>query len=104
MSSLFLNRCYGGGQSVRAWQRNRLATSFETKASAKERREVSDELDPVTKVKKKDHTGNFDKIAWDKEALKLEVEGFEDNHFVNWQWRSDCQRMADFARCKCNSL
>lgn len=84
MSSLFLNRCYGGGQSVRAWQRNRLATSFETKHSAKERREVSDELDPVTKVKKKDHTGNFDKIAWDKEALKLEVEGFEDNHFVNW--------------------
>ncbi|KAK3737636.1 hypothetical protein QZH41_018433, partial [Actinostola sp. cb2023] len=80
-------RCYGGGQSLSAWQRSRLAKSFETKGSAKRRREevISNELEPNRKVVKKDHTGSIDNIEWDKKALKLEVEGFEDNHIINWK-------------------
>ncbi|KAK3735229.1 hypothetical protein QZH41_008432 [Actinostola sp. cb2023] len=87
MEETAMLRCYGGGQSLSAWQRSRLAKSFETKGSAKRRREevISNELEPNRKVVKKDHTGSIDNIEWDKKALKLEVEGFEDNHIINWK-------------------
>lgn len=34
--------------------------------------------------KKKDHTGDIQKMDWDKEALKEEIQGYDDNHPVNW--------------------
>ena len=32
----------------------------------------------------KRHAGNFDAMTWDKNALKLEVEGYADETKVNW--------------------
>ena len=37
------------------------------------------------KPKVKDHTGDISSIVWDKEAMKAEVEGYEDNHLINWK-------------------
>ena len=74
------SRLYGSGQSVKQWQRNRLALCFETKAAATAR---ADKL--LEKGKKaKDHTGNLEKMTWDKDQLRAEVEGYEDGHVVNW--------------------
>lgn len=73
---------------MNGWQRSRKALSFETKETAKKRKhqsELSNENEPPGK-KKKDHTGNIDlMVGWDKEALKAEVEGYQDNHPVSWR-------------------
>lgn len=37
------------------------------------------------KQKKKDHTGDLSHILWDKDSMKLEVEGYEDNHLINFK-------------------
>lgn len=41
------------------------------------------EKTPETKLKKKDHTGDLFSIVWDKEVLKAEVEGYNENHLIN---------------------
>lgn len=71
---------------MRAWQRGRLASSYETKASAKKRREKLDLDCPSEQSKnaKKDHSGNKENAAWDREGLKVEVLGYDDNHTVCW--------------------
>jgi hypothetical protein len=67
------SRCYGSGQSLRGWQRSRLALSFETTASAKERNQT---------VKKKSRVGET--VTWDTEALKEEVKSYDSERVVNW--------------------
>ena len=65
---------------------------FEPKQSAKKRRHALDTLamnEPAAKKKKKDHTGNTDAMHWDKQAMKQEVEGYEDTHFINFQELAD---------------
>lgn len=56
------------------WQKCRMALSFETKKSAKQKRQLTlnDNNEPAAK-RKKDHIGTNE--TWDKEALKAEVEG-----------------------------
>ena len=67
------SRCYGSGQSLRGWQRNRLASSFETTVSAKERHQ---------KVKKRSRVAET--VTWDTEALKEEVRSYDSEKVVNW--------------------
>jgi glycerophosphoryl diester phosphodiesterase len=73
-------RLYGTGQSLKTWQRNRLALSFEPKSSAKARAEKSKEDGIVAK----DHVGNLDRMDWDKNQLLAEVKTYEDGHNINW--------------------
>ncbi|CAB4002556.1 Hypothetical predicted protein [Paramuricea clavata] len=73
-------RLYGSGQSVKQWQRNRLALCFEPKAAATAQAEKSLE----ESKKPKDHVGNLEAMTWDKNQLRAEVEGYEDGHVVNW--------------------
>ena len=35
--------------------------------------------------KPKDHVGNIDLMSWDKQALKSELEVYENNHLINWR-------------------
>jgi len=35
-------------------------------------------------VKRKRHAGNYDAMTWNKNRLKLEVEGYKDDTKVNW--------------------
>jgi hypothetical protein len=44
---------------------------------------VSPEHSQETKTKRSP-VGIFDNMTWDKDALKLEVESYEDGKFVNW--------------------
>lgn len=66
---------------MKSWQRSRMALSFETKQSAKQRRHLLE----ANKKKEKEHTGNFESMEWDKEAVKAEVEGYDDGHKVSWR-------------------
>ena len=75
-------RYLGGRQSYTGRQRERLDSSFETKQAAVKRKETSSEPEPT--VKRKRHAGNFDAMTWDKNALKLELEGYADETKVNW--------------------
>ena len=54
-----------------------MASSFETRESAKERNENK-------AVSTKSHTGNLDAMTWDKAALKAEVMNYEDGKTVIW--------------------
>lgn len=78
-------RCFGGGQSLNAWQRNRMASSFESKETARKRKAEDDEnQNPMIQKKKKDHTGKFDTMDWEKEQLKSEVEDLPDGYVINY--------------------
>ena len=67
------SRCYGSGQSLRGWQHSRLASSFETTVSAKDRNQ---------KVKKRSRVAET--VTWDTEALKEEVRSYDSEKVVNW--------------------
>jgi len=77
-------RCLGERQSYAARQRERLDSSFETKPAAIKRKETSSEPRETAPVKRKRHAGNFDTMTWNKNGLKLEVEGYKDDTKVNW--------------------
>ena len=79
-----LSRCLGERQSYAARQRERLDSSFEMKQSAEKRKETTNLENEVPPSKKKHHAGNFDKVSWDKNGLKEEVESYEDDTNVNW--------------------
>jgi len=64
-----------------AWQRGRITLSFEPKETARKRKAENDENQIPAK---KNHTGNFEAINWDKETLKQEVEGFPDGYLINY--------------------
>ena len=66
---------------MNGWQRNRVALSFENRETARKRKQT--ELDEGVQNKKK-HIGDIDKMTWDKEKLKEEVEGYMDGQEVNW--------------------
>ena len=68
---------------MNGWNKNRLAQSFETRKSAKRRRDEL-ESEQSTQLRKKDHTGVFDKMAWNKADLKAEVNGYENGKHVIW--------------------
>jgi hypothetical protein len=83
-----MNRCFGGRQSISGWQRSRLALSCESKAAAKQKNEELELNEtPETKLKNKDHIGDLSSVVWDNEALKAEVEGYNENHMhlINWK-------------------
>lgn len=39
----------------------------------------------AAKIAKKNHSGDIESMTWDKEALKAEVEGYEDSHEISWR-------------------
>ena len=77
-------RCLGERQSYAARQREHLDSSFESKPAAIKRKETSSEPKATAPVKRKCHAGNFDAMTWNKNGLKLEVEGYKDDTKVNW--------------------
>ena len=76
-------RCYGGGQSLRGWGRNRAAMSLEPKEAAKRKNDRQLESKGAQK-KPKNHTGKLENVSWDKEALIAEVEAYSSDEEVNW--------------------
>ena len=47
--------------------------------------EMSNEIEEKSgKSKRKNHAGNFDRMLWDKDALKKEIESKMDGEKVNW--------------------
>ena len=54
------------------------------KQSAEKRKETTNLENEVPPSKKKRHAGNFDKVSWDKNGLKEEVESYEGDTNVNW--------------------
>jgi len=54
------------------------------KQSVEKRKETTNLQNEVPPSKKKRHAGNFDKVSWDKNRLKAEVESYEDDTNVNW--------------------
>ena len=50
------------------------------------RKRKSNEFEEETsgKRKKKNHAGNFDRMLWDKDALKKEIESKKDGEKINW--------------------
>ena len=77
---LYIYRCFGNRQSLRARQRDRLTMAFESKEDAVNRCE----LQASSTTAKKSPVGRFDQMNWDKEKLKAEVEGYDKNTVVNW--------------------
>ena len=68
-------RCFGNRQSLKSRQTDRLTQAFEPRVSPEHSQETKTKRSPV---------GIFDNMTWDKDALKLEVESYEDGKFVNW--------------------
>lgn len=60
-----------------------MASSFQSKQAAKERRdnEIASEL--AGKRRKLNHSGRFDNITWNCNGLKAEVQGYPDDMKVN---------------------
>lgn len=54
--------------------------AFESKEEAIKRHDESSNSGKP----KKNAVGRFDKMTWDKDALKREVQGYDDNIQVNW--------------------
>ena len=52
--------------------------------AARKRRNCEIEEERSGKRQKKNHSGNFDRMTWDKEALKKEVESKKDGEKINW--------------------
>ena len=61
-----------------------MATSFEPKEAAKNRKEKLD-CQPAVKKSKKDHIGKLEEMTWDKDALLAEVKSYEDGRSVSWR-------------------
>lgn len=61
-----------------------MASCFESKHAAKERRdkELADEV--AGKRQKQNHIGNFGNIKWDCQELRNKVESYPDDAKVNW--------------------
>ena len=64
---------------MRARQRERLAVAFESIEDKTKRKN-----EKVSGAAKKSSVGNFDKMNWDKEAMKEEVLSYADDKVVNW--------------------
>ena len=64
--------------------KNRLALCFEPKAYAK-KRQTQNNKEPNQVEIPRDHMGYIDLMTWDKQALKSEVEAYENNHLINWR-------------------
>lgn len=62
----------------------RHSSSFESVEAARKRQNCEIEEERSGKRKKKTHSGNFDRMTWDKEALKKEVESKKDGEKINW--------------------
>lgn len=77
-------RCLGARQSFAERNRERLDMAFETRDAARERVESQAKAEKEGKRKGKIHTGNFQKMTWDKEGLRQEVESYEDGKQINW--------------------
>ena len=77
---IYIYRCFGNRQSLRARQRDRLTMAFESREDAVNRCE----LQASGTTAKKSSVGRFDKMNWDKEKLKAEIEGYDKNTVVNW--------------------
>ena len=75
VNPICLLRCFGNRQSLKSRQNDRLSQAFEPRVSPEHPQETKAKRSPV---------GKFDKMTWDKDALKLEVESYEDGTFVNW--------------------
>ena len=76
-------RCLGNRQSYASRQRDRMASSFESRQAAKERRDLYMLQVREGKKKEKNHSGNLEKLAG-LDNLKLEVEGYTSGIQINW--------------------
>ena len=81
---IFLSFAQRERQSFAARQRERLASSFESVEATRKRQNCEIEEERSGKRKKKTHSGNFDRMTWEKETLKKEVEGKKDGEKINW--------------------
>lgn len=61
-----------------------MASSFESKQAAKERRDNEMAAELAGKRRKLNHSGRFDNITWNCNGLKAEVQGYPDDMKVNW--------------------
>ena len=61
-----------------------MASCFESKQAANERRDKELAFEVAGKRQKRNHIGNFDNITWDCNALRTEVESYPDDAKVNW--------------------
>ena len=57
--------------------------SFEPKAAAKKRKQLSEKDKFEPRQRKKDHAGDMESMSWDKEGLKREEERYEDNQIFS---------------------
>ena len=76
-------RCLGNRQSYASRQEDRMASSFESRQAAKERRDLYMLQVREGKKKEKNHSGNLEKLAG-LDNLKLEVEGYTSGIEINW--------------------
>ena len=53
-------------------------------AAARKRRKCEIEEEISGKRQKKNHSGNFERMLWDKEALKKEIQSKQDGEKINW--------------------
>lgn len=63
-----------------ARQRERMVMSFESNSDAKARHDQQLSVEDS----KRSPAGNFLKIEWNKEGMKIEVNGYEDGKIINW--------------------
>ena len=81
LNNFTMYRCYGNRQSLAARKRERLAMCFESCEEAKRRNEQ--QAVKFTGVRKSP-VGNVENMAWDKQALLEEVNGYSSgDHVVN---------------------
>ena len=78
--NFLFHRCFGNTQSLSGQQRERLAMAFERKEEAIQQHQS----EKLKGKKKKSPVGKFDKMEWDREAMKDEVLGYSDETLVNW--------------------
>ena len=81
LNNFTMYRYYGNRQSLAARKRERLAMCFESCEEAKRRNEQ--QAVKFTGVRKSP-VGNVENMAWDKQALLEEVNGYSSDHVVNW--------------------
>ena len=74
----------GERQSFAARQWERLALSFESVEAARKRQNCEIEEKISGKSQKKNNSGNFDRMTWDKEKRKKEVKSKKDGEKINW--------------------
>lgn len=76
-------RCYGGGQSLRAWRRNRDTMALEPKVISKRKNETP-LVSSTAQKKPKSYVGTMEDVSWNENELIKEIEGYNNDEKMNW--------------------